>query len=337
MQAKWFFSDEDEALYQNALRFLEKWNANSTFQIKSSGTTGLPQLHTFNKTQLTHSAQASIAALGLHKDMRALLCLPISSVGGLMLLTRSLVGDFELQLQLPSARPLQNVSQQIDFAAFVPTQLQQSIVYDLEKLKKIDQILVGGGQMSPELLDTCQRAQLQVWHSYGMTETLSHVALRKVSPKEESHFKALPGVQFSSENDCLVIHYPQLQKEPIITKDIVELLDPTTFTWLGRADNAINSGGFKVLPELLEQQLEKYVGSSFFISSLPDEKWGHIVTIVIEANEAPTFPDFQQLGFMLAEIPRKYALVPRFERTETQKIKRKEVLQTLTHADWKSL
>lgn len=324
-------------LSQNAQRFLEKWNANSTFQINSSGTTGLPQLHTFNKKQLAHSAQASIAALGLHKDMRALLCLPISSVGGLMLLTRSLVGDFELQIQLPSARPLQNLSEQIDFVAFVPTQLQQSLANDLDKLQQIDQILVGGGQMSPELLAACQSAQLQVWHSYGMTETLSHVALRKVSPVEEPFFKALPGVQFSSANDCLVIHYPNLQKELIITKDLVELHDPSTFTWLGRADNAINTGGFKVLPELLEQQLEKYVAPAFFIASLPDEKWGQIVTIVIEASEVPVLPDFQKLGFRLAEIPKKYALVPRFERTETQKIKRKEVLQTLTHADWKSL
>jgi O-succinylbenzoic acid--CoA ligase len=337
MHAKWFFSDEDEALTQNALRFLEKWSANSTFQIKSSGTTGLPQLHSFNKTQLTYSAQASIAALGLNKDQRALLCLPLSSVGGLMLLTRSLVGDFELQIQLPSARPLQNVHQQIDFIAMVPTQLQQSLAHDLDKLKQIDQILVGGGQMSPELLAACQSAQLQVWHSYGMTETLSHVALRKVSPIQEPFFKALPGVHFSSINDCLVIHYPQLQQEPIVTKDLVALHDPNTFTWLGRADNAINTGGFKVLPEVLEQQLEKYIVPAFFISALPDEKWGQIVTIVLEASEVPVFPDFQKLGFKPAEIPKRYALVSLFERTETQKIKRKEILQTLTHADWRPL
>lgn len=337
MHAKWFFSDKDEALTQNALRFLENWNTNSAFQIKSSGTTGLPQFHTFNKTQLTHSAQASIAALGLNKDTRALLCLPLSSVGGLMLLTRSLVGDFELQIQLPSARPLQNVRQPIDFIALVPTQLQQSLAHDLDQLKQIDQILVGGGQMSPELIAACHSAQLQVWHSYGMTETLSHVALRKVSPLEEPFFKALPGVQFSSTNDCLVIHYPQLQQAPIVTKDLVELHDSNSFTWLGRADNAINTGGFKVLPEILEQQLEKYMRPAFFISALPDEKWGQIVTIVLEGSEAPVFPDFQQLGFKPAEIPKKYALVPHFERTETQKIKRTEILQTLTHADWRPI
>jgi O-succinylbenzoic acid--CoA ligase len=337
MQVKWIFLDTKEELRDAAALFLKNWNADTSFLIKSSGTTGLPQMHAFYKTQLTHSAQASNAAFQLNEHTRALLCLPLASVGGLMLLARSVVGNFELLLQLPSSRPLQNLNQKIDFIALVPTQLQQSLHHDLDKLKAISKILVGGGQISSELIAACQNAQLEVWQSYGMTETLSHVALRKVSPIEEPSFKALPGIQFSCSNDCLNISYPQLQKEPIATKDIVELQDPTHFTWLGRADNAINSGGFKVLPEVLEQQLEKYFEAAFFISSLPDQKWGDIVTIVIEANEAPTFPDFAKLGFKPAEIPKKYALTPRFERTETHKIKRKEVLQSLSNAHWRPI
>jgi len=337
MQAKWFFMDSDAELQATAARFLESWNTNAPFQIKSSGTTGLPQLHTFNKTQLTHSALASNAALQLNAQTKALLCLPLSSVGGLMLLARSVVGDFEVQLQLPSARPLQNLRQKIDFVAMVPTQLQQSLQHDLQQLKGIAKILVGGGQMSSELIAACQSAQLEVWQSYGMTETLSHVALRKVSPIEEPFFNALPGITFSSKNDCLVIHYPALQSEELVTKDIVELHNPSTFTWLGRADNAINSGGFKIIPEILEAQLDKHLDAVFFITSIPDAKWGQIVAIAIEATEKPVFPDFQQIGLKAAEIPRKYALVPHFERTETQKIKRQEILQSLTDADWRPL
>jgi O-succinylbenzoic acid--CoA ligase len=337
MQAKWFFIDSDAELQAAAARFLESWNTNAPFQIKSSGTTGLPQLHSFNKTQLTQSAQASNAAFKLTEQTRALLCLPLSSVGGLMLLARSIVGNFEVQLQLPSARPLQNLRQKIDFVAMVPTQLQQSLQHDLQQLKGIAQILVGGGQMSSELIAACQSAQLEVWHSYGMTETLSHVALRKVSPVEEPFFHALQGIQFSSKNDCLVIHYPALQSEELVTKDIVELHNPSTFTWIGRADNAINSGGFKVIPEILEAHLDKHLDAAFFITSLPDAKWGQMVAIAIEANEKPVFPDFQQIGLKTAEIPRKYALVPHFERTETQKIKRKEIRQSLTDADWRPL
>lgn len=337
MQAKWFFIDSHAELQAAAARFLESWQANGSFEIKSSGTTGLPQAHTFNKTQLTHSALASNAALQLNAQTRALLCLPLSSVGGLMLLARSVVGNFEVHLQLPSARPLQNLQQKIDFVAMVPTQLQQSLQHDRHQLKAIAQILVGGGQMSSELIAACQSAGLEVWHSYGMTETLSHVALRKVSPVEEPFFNALPGIAFSLQNDCLVIHYPALQAEALLTKDIVELHNPSCFTWKGRTDNAINSGGFKIIPEILEARLDKHLDAAFFITSLPDAKWGQIVAIAIEANEKPIFPDFQQLGLKAAEIPRKYALVPHFERTETQKIKRQEVLQSLTNADWRPL
>lgn len=337
MQAKWFFIDSNAELQATAARFLESWHTNAPFQIKSSGTTGLPQLHTFNQTQLTHSAQTSNTAFELTTHSRALLCLPLSSVGGLMLLARSIVGDFELLLQLPSARPLQNLRQKIDFVAMVPTQLQQSLEHDLPQLKGIAKILVGGGQLSSELIAACQSAQLEVWQSYGMTETLSHVALRKVSPIEASFYSAMPGIHFSNKNDCLVIHYPALQSEELVTKDIVELHNPTTFTWIGRSDNAINSGGFKVIPEILEAQLDKYLGAAFFIASLPDAKWGQIVAIAIEGNEKPVFPDFQSLGLKAAEIPRKYALVPHFERTETQKIKRQEILQSLSNADWRPL
>lgn len=337
MQAKWYFIDSNAELKAAAAGFLESWNANAPFQIKSSGTTGLPQLHTFNKTQLTHSALVSNAALQLSTQTRALLCLPLSSVGGLMLLARSVVGHFEVQLQLPSARPLQNLRQKIDFVAMVPTQLQQSIEHDLPQLKGIARILVGGGQMSSELIAACQSAQLEVWHSYGMTETLSHVALRKVSPIEEPFFNALPGITFSCKNNCLVIHYPALQSEVLITKDIVELHNPSRFTWIGRADNAINSGGFKIIPEILEAQLHKYLDAAFFITSLPDVKWGQMVAIVIEGNKKPIFPDFQQIGLKAAEIPRKYALVPHFNRTDTQKIKRQVVIQSLTDADWRPL
>lgn len=337
MREKWFFIDSDATLQSQASLFLEKWNNNSPFQIKSSGTTGEPQLHTFNKNQLIQSAQASIAALGIDSQIRALLCLPLSSVGGLMLMARSLVGDFELFIQLPKSRPLQYQQEKIDFIAMVPTQLQQSLKFDINQLRNCSKILVGGGQLSPEIIAACQAANLQVWQSYGMTETLSHVALRKVSPTEDRNFKGLPGIQFSSQNGCLVISYPALQEQQIITKDIVNIEQTNCFQWLGRADNAINSGGFKIIPELLENKLQKYFNESFYITALPDPKWGEDVVIVFEGTKLPILPDFEQIGLKKEEIPKKYVLIPVFDRTETQKIKRKETIQFISNEDWRSL
>jgi len=128
-----------------------------------------------------------------------------------------------------------------------------------------------------------------------------------------------------------------LQKEPIATKDIVQLHDPTHFNWLGRTDNAINSAGIKIIPEILEGQLEKYLDCAFFITAVPDQKWGQVVAIVIEAAQQPTLPDFRTLPLKPAEIPKKYALVNPFLRTNTQKIQRQAILQALDHEDWRSL
>jgi O-succinylbenzoic acid--CoA ligase len=337
MQQQWVFLDPDPELQQQVAHFSQQWAQNGVFEIKSSGTTGLPQLHRFTKAQLIHSAQASIDAFRLNTESTALLCLPLTSVGGLMLLARSLVGSFDLFLQLPSSRPWQHLDQHIDFVAMVPTQLQQSLLNDLSKLQKCAKILIGGGALPKPLIEACQAAKLEVWQSYGMTETLSHVALRKISPILDDAFTALPGITFTSTADCLTIHYPALQAQALKTKDIITLHSSTSFTWLGRADNAINAGGQKIIPELLEQTLSKHIDTAFFITSLPDDKWGEIVAIVLEGTELSAVPDFKTLGLSAAEIPKKIIFVPIFERTDTQKIRRQFILQSINYADWRSV
>ena len=271
------------------------------------------------------------------QNTRALLCLPTSNVGGLMLMARALVGDFELFFQEPSSRPLQHLDQSIDFIAMVPTQLQQSLLHDLDQLKRIPKILIGGGELTPALKSACREAELHVWQSYGMTETLSHVALQQISPNEAAHYSALPGIQFSTKNDCLVIHYPKMQLQAIYTKDLVALHSATSFTWLGRADNAINSGGFKIIPEHLEQKLAGHFQNPFFTAGVIDEKWGQVVGIIFEGAVVKDYLHFDGLGLSSAEIPKKYACVQVFKRTSTHKIKRKEILQSLSNADWKPL
>lgn len=337
MSPNWIISPTSADLQQVAHSFLERWDQNRPFEINSSGTTGLPQSFTFSKAQLVHSAQASNAALGLTSQTRALLCLPASSVGGLMLMARSMVGGFTLHMQAPSARPLKNLEHAIDFVSMVPTQLQESLDHDLPQLKQISKILVGGGALTAALIARCQTANLTIWQSYGMTETLSHVALKKISPIESKVFSALPGIEFSSKEGCLVIHYPALQTQALFTKDLIELHSPTHFTWLGRSDFAINSGGFKIIPELLEEKLAPYFDVPFFICGVTDIKWGQVVGLIFEASSIPELPDFTQLGLSNAERPKKVAFMSSFKRTETQKIQRIENSLQLHDADWKSI
>ncbi|MFM7007675.1 MAG: AMP-binding protein [Flavobacteriales bacterium] len=337
MAHNWTFAQPSADLEAAVHSFLSNWEHDQPFYIKSSGTTSLPQTFQFSKAQLIFAAQASITALDLQPQTRALLCLPTTSVGGLMLMARSKVGNFSLLLQTPSSRPLAQNSAALDFIAMVPTQLQQSLLHDLSQLKQVAKILVGGGTISNELKQACQKEGLQVWQSYGMTETLSHVALKKISPCEDPYFKALPGVEFSSLDACLVISYPGLLTAPLLTKDLIDLHSPSTFTWLGRADHAINSGGFKIIPELLEAKLAAHIESAFFLCAIADEKWGQIVGMVIEANSLPQLPDFSKLDLSKAETPKKVALLPHFERTETQKIKRSKCIQLLKDVDWITL
>jgi len=337
MQPKWHFLSPEPSLKEAAAQFLHSWQNDLTFSIRSSGTTGAPQLFTFDKSQLLHSAQMSIEALGLNDQTNALLCLPVSSVGGLMLLARSLVADFNLFLSTPTSRPLQDLNQSIDFVAMVPTQLQQSLTQDLSQLKRIAKILIGGGALSQEQIKACQDAKLQVWQSFGMTETLSHVALRKVSPTEKPFFEALPGISFSQENDCLQIHYPGLYPNGLLTKDLVELHSNKQFTWLGRSDNAINSGGFKIIPEHLEAKLAPHFSIPFFVTGVNDAKWGQCVAMVFETTSKPDLSILQRLQLSAAEKPKLFACISQFERTETQKIRRKAVIQMLNNADWRSI
>lgn len=337
MQPKWRFVDKHPELVRLANDFLHRWELNAHFEIKSSGTTSAPKIFRFTKDQLIHSAQLSIAAFGLNQHSRALMCLPLDSVGGLMLLARSLVGNFELYLQNPTSRPLEKMETTFDFVSMVPTQLQQSLTHDMKNLGNVAHILIGGGAIHPKLIEACQKQKINVWQSYGMSETLSHVALRKVSPTETLNFEALPGIKFSKVKDCLCIAYPAIYEVPLQTTDIVELYSPTSFRWLGRADHAINSGGFKIIPELLENKLSSGLNIPFYIAGLPDEKWGEIVVLVLETLNSPDLTFVKHLGLPTHEIPKKYAVIPTFVRTETGKIKRSETSKLIPIEHWRSI
>jgi O-succinylbenzoic acid--CoA ligase len=317
--------------------FLAAWNQDKPFVFHSSGSTGIPKTHTFSKAQLCVSAQASIAALQLNSATKALVCLPLISVGGLMQLTRALLADFELWITEPSSRPLENFELPLNFISMVPTQLQQSIALDLPKLKSIEQILIGGAPLSQPLIEQCAENQIELIQSYGMTETLSHVALRTVSDGKSGPFEALDGVQFSTKEDQLVIEYPALLNEPLCTTDLVELIDAQHFNWLGRADFAINTGGKKILPEQLEKKLSSSLTQAYFVCSLPDDKWGEIVALVVEGAAFDASDILKNQNLLPEELPRKIAFVTTFVRTETLKINRGQTLSSIRHADWRSL
>jgi O-succinylbenzoic acid--CoA ligase len=324
-----------EELQSKVETFCRQWENGQAMSIHTSGSTGKPKEVSFTKEQFIVSAQKTISFFKLNRETKALLCLSPDTIGGKMMLVRALVGNYSLLITNPSLDPFENVHEQIDFVALVPAQLAHILQNpsSLSKLKKVQHILIGGAEIPVELSEQLRSNELIAYQSYGMTETISHVALRKIG--QDSEYHALPGVHFSVDNNCLTIHYPEIQLKVIQTTDVVELIDERTFRWKGRADFVINSGGKKIHPEELEKRLSSFIAGRFILSSIPHPIWGE--ALVLLSEQAITLKKSELLSaFSNAEIPKFAQTVPMI-MTENGKIQRKLTLdQAKAHA-WISL
>ena len=261
-----------------------------TVTLHTSGSTGTPKEITVEKTRLRASAEATCRFLGLRAGQRALLCLSTDYIAGLMMVVRADVAHLELISQKPSSHPFASECRIIHFAALTPMQVYStlSVPREAERLKRVKKLIIGGGAISPELERKLRRFPNAVYSTYGMTETLSHIALRRISGRNASkYYKPMEGVSLSLTDDSrLVIDAPRIATTKLITNDIVAFRHGSTeFKILGRADFAINSGGIKVHPEQVELSLNKYIKYPFAIVGTSDEKFGQVVTMVIDATE----------------------------------------------------
>ncbi|QAA80393.1 O-succinylbenzoic acid--CoA ligase [Aequorivita sp. H23M31] len=311
-------------------QFIAEWLDNNDFIIvKTSGSTGVPKKIKLNKKHVYNSAAATVAYFNLKSSTRALLCLPSEYIAGKMMLVRAMIAGWDLYITSPDKNPLESVTQNFDFTAMVPYQLHHS----LNELHKVQKIIVGGGAISRELENELQNVDTTMFATYGMTETISHIAVRGLNGKQASTiFQALPGVKFTqNEERCLQIHAPAISEEIVITNDVVDLVSTTSFKLLGRNDNVINSGGVKIHPEIVEQKLSYCLNKPFFISSEKDPLLGERVVLVIESKEPISIETFSEIfeKLDLYEKPKKILISPQFIYTETGKIRRQIVLKNL--------
>lgn len=267
--------------------FLSQWfNESSFIEVKTSGSTGTPKTLTVRKEQMIQSARITIEYLGLQKDDTALLCMPVEYIAGKMMIIRSLVAGLRLIVRTPSSHPLANVEEPICFAAMTPMQVYNSLQIPLEaeRLKQIGILLVGGGPISKELEKELSSFPNSIYATYGMTETLSHIALRPLTGKDISSFyHPFPSVRLSLSMDhTLIIDAPLVCDEILITNDIAELLPDGCFRILGRKDNVINSGGIKIQIEEVEEILRSIISFNFAITSVPHPQYGEAVVLLSE-------------------------------------------------------
>ena len=311
-------------------KFILEWlDDNDFIYVKTSGSTGIPKTIKLQKEHVRNSANATVAYFDLKEGTRALLCLSSEYIAGKMMLVRAMTAGWNLYTSSPEKNPLAKFDENFDFTAMVPYQVHHS----LAELHKVKKIIVGGGAVSKKLENQLQQLETEVFATYGMTETISHVAIRRLNGEHRSTiFNALPNISFSQNNNaCLQVHAPEISKEIVVTNDVVELISPISFKFLGRIDNVINTGGVKVHPEMIEEKLAEHITQPFFIASEKDAVFGERVILIIENQIPLKLNDFADIFKVLSayEKPRNIYSIPEFIYTETGKIRRKKSLQAI--------
>ena len=311
---------EATGTWQNQIKdFINEYLNNDSVKVHTSGSTGVPKEIILPKKAMQQSAWLTGKFLDLKKGDSALLCLPVQYIAGKMMIVRAI----ELGLKLICIEPksIVKINQKVDFSALTPMQAEKS----LESLALMNKVILGGSPVSDTLENKLKNIDSTFYETYGMTETITHIALRKLN--SETCFTTLDEVNISLEDrNCLKIKTPYF-KEEIITNDVVEILQDNQFRWLGRVDNIINSGGIKINPEEIENILKPYIDSAFVVLGKKDKLLGEKLILVIEGKEKPL--NFPKNILPKNKTPREINFIPQFPRTQSGKIKRKEVLDLL--------
>lgn len=316
--------------------FILEWlDSKKTILANTSGSTGEPKLMDLSKQRMINSAQLTGEYFKFEKGQTALLCLSTNFIAGKMMVVRAFLWQLNLILVEPNGHPLNKLKGNIDFVAMVPLQvincLKDGIDFGL-----ITNLLIGGGAVDANLEEQLQELRVKCFSSYGMTETVSHVAIKPLNGNRRSeYYQGLGSVTFSlDKRACLQINAPKVLSKVICTNDVVELIDEKHFIWLGRYDNVVNSGGVKLFPEQIEEKLKDAVSDPFFIAGVADKLLGEKLVLVIEKDNRSS----EYVSGLLAktkgllgkyEQARDIIFIPEFKRTPNGKLQREATMSLL--------
>ena len=322
--------------------FLSEWNNDSDrVLVHTSGSTGKPKPMMVEKKRMLNSARITCDFLGLKPGDTALLCMSLDYIAGKMVVVRSIERHLHLISVSPSGHPLKDINEEITFAAMVPMQVYNTLQVpkERERLTHIRHLIIGGGAIDASLEKELQAlpGNIAIWSTYGMTETLSHIALRRINGAEASEwYQPFDSVKISqTEEGCLVIDAPQVCAETLVTNDIVEIesyiynkVEKLRFRIKGRKDNVICSGGIKIQIEEVEEFLKPHLEKPFMLAKKKDEKFGEIAVLLSENKEIKTVE--ATVRRLLSDykywIPREFRYVEHLPLTETGKPKRSILL-----------
>ena len=322
--------------------FLSEWNNDSDrVLVHTSGSTGKPKPMMVEKKRMLNSARITCDFLGLKPGDSALLCMSLDYIAGKMVVVRSIERHLHLISVSPSGHPLKDINEEITFAAMVPMQVYNTLQVpeERERLTHIRHLIIGGGAIDASLEKELRSlpGNIAIWSTYGMTETLSHIALRRINGAEASEwYQPFDSVKISQTDEgCLVIDAPLVCAETLVTNDIVEIesyiynkVEKTRFRIKGRKDNVICSGGIKIQIEEVEEFLKPHLEKPFMLAKKKDEKFGEIAVLMSEDKEIKTVE--ATIRRLLSDhkywIPREFLHVDHLPLTETGKPKRSILL-----------
>lgn len=315
--------------------FLEDWlSASDKVKVQTSGSTGVPKIFEIEKVKMLNSAKMTCNFLKLKKNDTAVLCLPIEYISGKMMVVRSFERGFRLLVAEPALKPLQSINIEIDFCAMTPLQVENS----LDKIHLIKNLIIGGAAVSESLknkiTETLKYSSTQtvIFETYGMSETLSHIALKEIYPNADAYFSVFDHVSISKdERGCLTIFAPELNTEILKTNDLVEIKDTKQFRFLGRIDNIINSGGAKIFPEELEGLVKKDLPNEVVFLGIEDESLGQKLVAVVEGKESDDLINkVNHVPFTKSyHKPKQIIFLDALPRTPNGKVSRLELKQMI--------
>lgn len=311
-------------LDKSSIPFLEAWQDSSeSIELHTSGSTGTPKKMQMGKDSMRKSAQLTLDYFGLKKGDTILLNLPVEFIAGKMIWVRAFAGGLNLYATHPTSSPIKNLATKIDFAAMTPHQVETSLNDCPEKFDLIKKLIIGGAPVSEVLQQRLQNLKTVCYATYGMTETITHIAVKQLNHFGQSDcYHALPTITFGlGEVDNLKIRAPHVANDWLETEDIVELIDELHFKWLGRKDFVINSGGVKLFPEVIEKKIASLIPVRFFISKKQDDVFGELPVLVLEGIK-----DFNQdllkANLSKIEMPKKVIYIEQFIETGSGKVDR---------------
>ncbi|MDP3445758.1 MAG: AMP-binding protein [Ignavibacteria bacterium] len=320
---------EIDPLIKEVFIFLKYWlNEDETIELITSGSTGIPKKIVVLKQQLLNSAATTARYFELKPRMNALLCLSPKYIAGKMMIVRAMQNELNLVTTSVEANPLLNLHSKIDFAALIPFQFAKVLDESPEKLNLVAALILGGSDISASLIASMSGIKTKVYHTYGMTETLSHIAVRDLNGPEKSEwFEILEGIEIDmDERDCLTIYAPLLCDKKLVTNDITQLLDKKRFKILGRIDDVIVSAGNKIIPNQIEDKLAGLIDFPFAISAVKDAHIGEILVLVLtqQLSASKLYKLWNKLEDKILQIyiPRKIVYLDVFPLLESGKLDR---------------